>query len=319
MDYTKDVYTTFLNRIKQKTLGLSPTGSNNAFSYWYSSVIQLPITTKNPTIYRSIWTIGSTATDPNKTVQFRLRINQQGAWSAWDRVVNSYLSIAPSNNNPREYPVFFDPVVSGTSNDKNFVFSFDILSFDITDDLHSWIFIDELLVDKVTCTNGTIIANYDFSSSSEGWLFAGKISNYDPPASIIAPGRIGLNPQGSANCFSYWSSPDIEVQNGKLYRLHWEIESSVLNPDDAVQFRLRANQRGTWSGWNRIVNSYLQNAPAWGYPKFYDVFINPSVSGIADDNQIILSFDILSFDSSDDLFSWDLLNAVSIEEVFLNP
>lgn len=171
-------------------LGLSPAGSNNSFSYWYSPPIQLLADSKNSTIYRSTWSIGSTATEPNKTVQFRLRVNQQGAWSAWDRVVNSYLSIAPLLNISKNYTVFFEPSITGTNNDNTALFSFDILSFDITDDMNSWIFIDELMVDKVSYTTDTAIASYDFQSSSEGWTFGGSIAPFDQPTSIVTPGRL---------------------------------------------------------------------------------------------------------------------------------
>ncbi|MCX7766175.1 MAG: hypothetical protein N2246_05655, partial [Candidatus Sumerlaeia bacterium] len=123
----------------------------------------------------------------------------------------------------------------------------------------------------------------------------------------------------SVNCFSYWFSPNVQIENNKLYRVYWEVESSVINPDDAVQFRLRINQRESWSAWNRIVNSFLQNAPAAGNPKDYDVIFNPVVAGIGLDNQIVLSFDIMSFAPDDDVYSLLLLNSVRVAEIKLKP
>lgn len=296
-------------------IALSPQGSTNCFAYWYSPDLRI----EADNLYRIKWLIGSTVDDPDACVQFRLRVNQRGAWASWDRVVNSYLEQAPSLGNLKEYYVYFDPKVTGQNDDNKVIFSFDIISFDIFDDVNSWLFVDELMVEKVFAIPGSNVLSYDFVSNNEGWTFAGTIPPFDPPTSIIAPGRLGLNPDGSANSFSYWFSPDVTIQSGKMYRLRWEVESSVTNPDDAIQFRLRINQRGSWSAWNRAINSYLQNSPSWGNPVFYDIILDPVVTGTSADDRFIFSFDILSFDWNDDKYSWNLLNSVSLNEIVITP
>ncbi len=100
-------------------------------------------------LYRARWTVGSSVTDPDKTVGFRLRINQRGSWTAWDRVVNSYLAQAPSAGNTKFYNVYFDPVVTGVNDDHLVIFAFDITSFDVYDDATSVIYLDELVVEEV--------------------------------------------------------------------------------------------------------------------------------------------------------------------------
>ncbi|MCX7765107.1 MAG: cohesin domain-containing protein [Candidatus Sumerlaeia bacterium] len=296
-------------------IALSPQGSTNCFAYWYSPDLRI----ENDNLYRIRWLIGSTVDNPDACVQFRLRVNQRGAWASWDRVVNSYLGQAPSLDDLKEYFVFFDPRITGLNEDNKVIFSFDIISFDIFDDANSWLFVEELMVEKVFATIGNHVFRYDFNSNNEGWTFAGNIPPFDPPASIVAPGRLGMNPDGSVNCFSYWFSPDVTIQKGKIYRLRWEVESSATNPDEAVQFRVRTNQRGSWSAWNRVINSYLQNAPSWGNPKLYDVIIDPVVTRTSEDDKLIFSFDILSFDWNDDRYSWNLLNSVSLDEILITP
>ena len=86
---------------------------------------------------------------PDSAVQFRLRVNQRGSWTAWERVVNSNLGNAPSSGNPRDYYLYFDPRVTGAGDDV-VIFSFDILSFDANDDTSSWLLLDELMVEEGT-------------------------------------------------------------------------------------------------------------------------------------------------------------------------
>ncbi|MCX7767360.1 MAG: hypothetical protein N2246_11710, partial [Candidatus Sumerlaeia bacterium] len=80
----------------------------------------------------------------------------------------------------------------------------------------------------------------------------------------------------------------------------------------------RINQKGAWSAWNRIVNSYLLNAPSATETKIYEQILNPVVT-YAGDDQILLSIDIMSFDWADDRSSWILLDSVKLEEVTITP
>lgn len=294
-------------------LGLTPDGSTNCFSFWYSPDIQIT----DGHLYQAKWLVGSSVSNPDVAVQFRLRVNQKGAWQSWDRVVNSNYGQAPSAGNDKDYYVFFNPKVTGFE-DNLVVFNFDIMSFDPGDDTSSWLYLEELVVDGVSYANETVVASYDFATDSEGWQFAGAISPYDTPASSVIPDYIGLSPNGFTNCFSYWYSPDVGFEDGKIYRARFEMSSNVANPDDAVQFRLRVNQKGSWQGWNRVINSYNQQAPSASEPKTYDVIFNPNVTG-STDNLAVISFDILSFDPADDTSSWLYLDSVRLEEISLLP
>ncbi|MCD6385043.1 hypothetical protein J7M23_04620, partial [Candidatus Sumerlaeota bacterium] len=66
------------------------------------------------------------------------------------------------------------------------------------------------------------------------------------------------------------------------------------------------------------INSNNQQAPSSTEWKTYDLFFNPDVTG-SSDNQVIFSFDILSFDPADDTSSWLYLENVIVEEVFITP
>ncbi|MCD6385427.1 hypothetical protein J7M23_06575, partial [Candidatus Sumerlaeota bacterium] len=179
-------------------------------------------------------------------------------------------------------------------------------------------YLEELIVDEVSYATDTVVASYDFVSDSEGWQFAGTISPYDTPLSSVIPGSLGLSANGSTNCFSYWYSPDIPIQENKVYRALWRVASNVTEPDECVQFRLRSNQKGSWQAWSRLVNSNYQNAPTTGSPKDYYFILTPDITG-TDDNLLVFSFDIMSFDPSDDTSSWLYLDAVRLEEITIIP
>ena len=96
------------------------------------------------------------------------------------------------------------------------------------------------------------------------------------------------------------------------------MKSSVTDADDAVQFRLRVNQKGSWQAWDRTVNSNYQQGPSDNEEKIYAVIFNPNVMDI-DDGAAVFAFDIMSFDPTDDVTSWLYLQSITLEEVIITP
>jgi len=296
-------------------IGLSPSNSSNSFSYWYSPDIMI----KDALPYHAAWTVGTDCTDVNQTVSFRLRVNQKGTWAAWDHIVNSFLDSAPVYGSFKVYDVGFVPVVTGSGDDNRVTVSFDIMSFNPDDDIDSWIMLEEFRLEEFDFAIVENVVTYDFVSDSEGWVFHGAVPPFDTPTTLVSPGTIAMNPGGSSNAFSYWESPDITVENDIVYRLSAEVESTVIDSDQAVQFRIRANQKGTWSAWGTIINSFLGFAPSYGGPHTYDFFSKPLVTGSSDDDKIIINFDIMSFNPDDDVHSWIMLNKLSLDEIYTGP
>ncbi len=290
-------------------LGLTPSGSTYAFSYWYSPDVAIV----DGKFYRLEWEMGADTTDSDTTVQFRLRANQKGSWQSWARSVNSNLGHAPSASSYKMYEMYVKPDVT-SSDDQNLNFNFDIMSFSWDEDTDSWVYLESLTVTEVSYTLDKEIVNYDFATGAEGWNFQGTVPPYDEPVTASDGGHLALNPAGSTSCFSYWYSPDQPIENGKYYRARFDVSSTSTDPDTTVQFRLRANQKGSWQGWERVVNSNNQQSPNAGESKLYDIIFQPVVIG-SDDDMILFSFDIMNFDLNDNATSTIYLESLQVHEI----
>ena len=100
----------------------------------------------------------------------------------------------------------------------------------------------------------------------------------------------------------------IDIENDKFYIITWDVGSSTTSMNMAPEFRLRINQKGSWQAWDRVVYSNLGRAPWVMEDKEYKVFINPQVTSL-DEALLVLSFDLMSFDTSDDTDSWIFLES----------
>lgn len=56
--------------------------------------------------------------------------------------MNSLIGHTPSAGNPKIYNLYFDPVVKGINDDHLVIFAFDIMSFNISDDANSWLYLE---------------------------------------------------------------------------------------------------------------------------------------------------------------------------------
>lgn len=124
-------------------IGISPQGSAYCFGFWDSPPIQLE-TGKE---YRVRWRISSSVNDPDRTLEFRLRANQQSNWRCWTTGVMSLGSAAPSSTNPKTYDLGIIP--QGTTTD-TVRLSFDLIGFRPEDDLSSWIYLEDVTLQEIT-------------------------------------------------------------------------------------------------------------------------------------------------------------------------
>jgi len=119
--------------------------------------------------------------------------------------------------------------------------------------------------------------------------------------------------RASINAFSFWHSPDVGIEDGTLYCSKWQVGSNCSTSDEAIQFRLRINQKGSWRAWDTTVNSNLGHGPTLGDPKTYPLYFEPIVTG-TEDEVVVFSFDIMNFDPGDDANCWLFLDSLIVEE-----
>lgn len=163
------------------------------------------------------------------------------------------------------------------------------------------------------------LVRYTFDSGTEGWTFSGAIRGFEAPQTSSENGSLGLTPAGSTNCFGYWFSPDVQIEDGRTYRVSWTVESSSTDPERTLQFRLRVNQKGAGISWERTHSSINNHQmPSVGNPKTYNLVFEPEVDGPSS-NVVVFSFDVMSFDPNDDVTSWIYLKELVLEEVAVNP
>lgn len=158
---------------------------------------------------------------------------------------------------------------------------------------------------------------FSFSSSTQGWRFRGEYSSFDTAQYKWEPGHLALSPAGSTNCFSSWESPGISIQQGKTYRVCWQISSSAKNSNLTPDMRLRVEQTGTLLFWLTYIFSFEDVAPAHSVTKNYCLVILPQMA--TPEDTVILNFDIFNRDATNDLSAWIYLDEVIIEEVHIVP
>ena len=268
--------------------------------------------------YRVRWTVSSSVSNADDALDFRLRANQLGNWRVWTTSVTSLNDAAPTTQT-KTYDLIVLPEMESTTD--SIVLSFDLMGFDPANDLQSWLYLDEVRIDAVSVTPivpAVIHAHYSFENYTEGWEFQWKIGDFNEPLPVVLPGQIGLSPNGSPYCFSYWLSPEIEVEKDRVYLVSWQVSSSTTDPDRVVDFRLRCNQTSNLRAWD--TGTYFSTGaayPAGGVPRTYELIILPQMSTESD--SVRLAFDIMSLDRANELNSYIFLEEVTIQEYLIQP
>ncbi len=297
-------------------LGLTPAGSVNCFSYWEN----YSIITSSAAKYRARFTVGSTVSNSDDSVSFRLRATHQETWLSWNRTVNSYNCASPHLGVNKDYDLYIAPTAKPVVTSKvgpSLLLSFDIMSFNPDDDCNCYVFLDEIVVQEVGWMDPAVMTYWTFGTGSEGWQFKGGIPGFDQAGYDSSGGQLTLNPLGSANCFSYWLSPDVSVEQDKVYICQFVMSSSVASSWDAVQFRMRVNQPSNWQAWEHIIPSTTIYSPVSGSDKSYDLVFAPLMGTLSDNVQ--LCFDIMSFNPDDNTNSSLYLKAAAVLRPDVSP
>jgi hypothetical protein len=157
---------------------------------------------------------------------------------------------------------------------------------------------------------------FTFGDGAQGWISVTHVPPLDPAAATAVAGSLGLSPNGSANAFGFWQSPQLSVSFDKVYRTRWTIGASTADPNLTPKFRLRANEMSNNGAWLCIINSFANASPFAAETKTYDMLVSPLSRTPIDD--ILLSFDTETLDPADDLSAWLYVDKVILEAVSLD-
>ena len=133
----------------------------------------------------------------------------------------SYQQVGPDASEAKEYELTILPDMTGA--DDTAELSFDMFNLDPVNDPDAWVYLEEVAIDEAVITPGSTVVTYTFDTGMEGWTFEGTVNPFDEPVVSVEAGRIGLSPAGSTNAFSYWYSPEITIEQGKLYRARMTV------------------------------------------------------------------------------------------------
>lgn len=249
-------------------------------------------------------------------------------------LINSLVYNAPQvcANNISGDPRFLDPVNgdvhltsgsvcidAGTTSTYNFDIDLENRPFDILD------------VDN----NGTLPEHdigadefvnrwlYDFEPAPQGWVYGNVVPVYSAATSIVGEGYIGLRAV-DWNCFSYWTSPPaINVRARNLYRLLFTLRSDSTDQSIVPGVRLRINRSSYQTSADLVIQSTGngENSPS-AEGTTYTLYVEPIQGPITQtpdpSDTIIISFDILNFDTGDDPTGGVFLDSVEVDMFALN-
>jgi len=303
---------------------LSAQDNTNTYGFWTSEPDAVPVIAD--CLYRANWTVVTDVTDPLAVPHMQLRVNSQNFQQADILVVSSAGdgSYAPTPDG-RTYEMYFVPPESalGKPEDQDdLILSFDILNFDPSDTAYGSVMLDRVVVDAIpleTLDAPTLLKTWGFDTDAEGWQFGSAPILFTPPTSNIASGALWLTALNNTNTFGFWSGPseEVQVEEGKLYRLRFTVSTDVTIQEEVPQLRLRASSEDFQSGIVKVINSAtgaeMSPTPAG---RTYDLYFYPPQSLVGTDaDSILTAFDMLNFDPADASNGSLILDSVTVESL----
>jgi hypothetical protein len=165
---------------------------------------------------------------------------------------------------------------------------------------------------------------YDFDLTNEGWN-AVTVPGFTPPYFYYIPGQIKFAAQDNTNTYGYWTSEEdaVPVIADCLYRASWTVTTDITDPLAVPSMRLRVNSQNLQQADMLVVSStgdgsYAPIPEGWTTYEMYFVPPESALGKPEDQDDLILSFDIMNFDPGDAANGSLLLDSVVIDIIALN-
>ncbi len=314
-------------------LALRPTSTTNCFGFWQSPVDALMVVPYS--VYRARFAIrasNSEPLDPERLPGLRLRTNAQTLQQANSLVLNSAPEgLLMPGSEPTTVTLFFEPPISSCSREETAddVFcSLDLMAFNADDDLDTTYVLSRMLVDRlpVECFDvEEVVRDYEFTDDAEGWTYGGAPGVFEMPQCVHAPGALLISAAGETNCFGFWNSDPADVVTStaaELYRATFYVRTNQPDRWLVPTFRLRvATSLSGLITTQEIVSAndsemspyYDSSDPARQFE--YPVYLYKPET--PDPLQLVLAFDLLVFDETDNADTLFILDRVRLERLTL--
>ena len=148
------------------------------------------------------------------------------------------------------------------------------------------------------------LQDFNFDLTEEGWGLV-EISHFTPPHFDYSPGQIILTAQDNTNTYGFWTSEldAVPVIADCLYRASWTVATDVTDPLAVPNMLLRVNSQNYQQADMLVVSSCGDGSYApTPEGRTYEMFFVPPESALGkpeDQDDLILSFDIMNFDAGD--------------------
>lgn len=321
-------------------LRIQATDNQRNFGYWESPEIvfvrpgqeadaarqgAVPLSLSSETGYPALlvkYRVVSDQTDPSRCPQMRLRATG-GDFQQSDLLVihSTYGGEFSPTAEGKEYSLLFFPNPS----QERFRFQFDLLNFDKYDAPDGILDLDWVEISAVESANQpelTRETHLTFATGNACWErktaaeFTAAAFGFDPNNG----GAITLSPGGNNFAYGYWGSccPVVCMDTSKTYYVRFQVRSS-LDPeqrDRVPSFRCRLNSTNYQGCAYAHLNSKesADRMPTFTEPVNYWVCFQPDAT--MQDQGLLVSFDLVAFDATDDLNAILYLDEV---EVFSAP
>jgi hypothetical protein len=319
------------------SLALRPTSTTNCFGFWQSPVDALMVVPYS--VYRAQFAIrASNAGSPGGPEPIlptlRLRTNAQTLQQADTLVLNSTPGGFLKTNNeevPSTFTLLFEPPISSCSREEEMddVFcSLDLMAFNGEADIGTTYVLSRVLVDRlpVECFDvDQVVCDYEFTEDEEGWTYGGAPAVFNMPQCSHAPGALLISAAGKTNCFGFWNSDPADAVTTTaeaIYRATFYVRTNQPDRWRVPTFRLRlGTSLGSLVATHEIISAndsemspyYDSSDPAYQFE--YPVYLyKPKTE---EPLNLLLAFDLLNFDETDDANTLLILDRVRLDRLTL--
>jgi len=299
-------------------LKMTSSTNTNTFGFWQS--LQDAIPADADYLYRARFRVSTNITVKSLVPQIRLRANSLNL-QQYD--VLSIESAGDGGASPAaagtDYDLYFVP----PANDTAAMLAFDLLNFNPDDAAVAELSLDTVTVDRFALSllpAATVVQDYDFELSQDGWTTGGAPIIFSPPQYIHSAGALELRAITNTNTFGFWGNhpADITIEANKLYQGTFEVRTDVTNPALVPEMRLRFNTGNLQASRTLGIVSIGDgaNSPAVTNTTYDRLYFLPPANCVGED--LLVSFDIFNF-SPDDAPDASLILDLAIIETLSPP